>query len=93
MSDVIRHFLVRYDIGRQSADVEAFGEDYDAALIAYAAAEKELRADPQVEVVLLGADSEQTIRRTHSSYFMGAESDDPFAAHLARAGVRAPAFG
>ncbi len=93
MSDEIRHFLVRYDIGRQSAEIESFGEDYEAALVAYAAAEKQLRADPQVEVVLLGADSEATLRRTHSSYFMGAETDDPFAAHLARAGVRAPAFG
>jgi len=91
--DVIQHFLLRYDIRRQSAEIESFGEDHDAALVAYAAAEKALRAEEQIEVVLLGAYSVEAIRRTHSSYFMGGSSEDPFAEHLARVGIRPPTFG
>lgn len=34
MRDVIQHLLLRYDIGRQSAEIESFSEDYDAALVA-----------------------------------------------------------
>lgn len=66
----IRHFLVVYDVVRGVAAVEEFGTDYDAALAAYAEREKEHQFDPAYEVVLLGADSLDTIKKTHSSYFL-----------------------
>lgn len=50
--------------------MEEFGTDYDDALEAYAVREREHRLDPAVEVVLLGADSLDTIKKTHSSYFL-----------------------
>lgn len=65
----IKNFLVIYDIAEQSADVQPFGSDYDAALAAYESAEREHRGDPNVEVVLFGSDSEETLERTHGSYF------------------------
>jgi hypothetical protein len=66
----IRHFLVIYDIAAREATVDdRFGSDYDAALEAYAAAEQTYRGRADIEVVLLGADSIETIKKTHSSYF------------------------
>ncbi len=66
----IRHFLVVYDIPARQANVDdRFGSDYGAALEAYAEAEQLYRGRDDVEVVLLGADSLETIKKTHSSYF------------------------
>jgi hypothetical protein len=69
----INHFLVVYDIRHGLAHVDAYGRDYDAALAAYAEAEELHRDDGNVEVVLLGSDSIETLERTHSSYFELAE--------------------
>lgn len=82
MSDTIKHFLLTFDIGRQTAQVREFGDDYEAALNAYDEAEDQVRPDPQVEVVLLGADSLETLKKTHSSYFMGTPAEHPFASFL-----------
>jgi hypothetical protein len=71
MSDTpIHHFLVVYDIPAREANVDdSFGDDYDAALVAYTQAEETYRGREDIEVVLLGADSIETIKKTHSSYF------------------------
>jgi hypothetical protein len=65
----IRHFLVVYDIARRQTDVRHFGTDYDAAQRAYADLEWETRTNANVDAVLLSADSLETVKRTHSSYF------------------------
>ncbi len=66
----IRHFLVIYDIAAREAHVDDhFGGDLEAALEAYSQAEETYRGRGDVEVVLLGADSIDTIKKTHSSYF------------------------
>ncbi len=65
----IQHFLIIYDINVGKARVQPFGDDYDGALTAYAKAEQELRETPNLEIVLVGADSIETVERTHSSYF------------------------
>jgi len=65
----IQHFLVVYDIAAREAHVDNYGSDYDAAIEAYAKAEETYRRRDDVEVVLLGADSLDTIKKTHSSYF------------------------
>jgi hypothetical protein len=70
----IKHFLVTYDIHAGRAQVSQFGTDYDAALHAYEQAEQSLRDRSDIEVVLLSADSLQTIKRTHSSYFDARDS-------------------
>jgi hypothetical protein len=70
MDPDIQHFLVIYDIAAREANVDdRFGSDYDAALAAYAEAEQTYRGRADIEVVLLGADSVETIKKTHSSYF------------------------
>lgn len=66
----IRHFLVIYDIPAREANVDdRYGSDYEAAIKAYEQAEQLYRGRDDVEVVLLGADSIETIKKTHSSYF------------------------
>jgi hypothetical protein len=69
----INHFLVIYDIRNGLAHVDRFEKNYDDALAAYAEAEEAHRNDSNVEVVLLGSDSIETLERTHSSYFELAE--------------------
>lgn len=70
MTDVdINHFLVVYNLAEGLAHVERFGIDYEAALAAYAKAEQDFANRETFDIVLLGADSIETIERTHSSYF------------------------
>jgi hypothetical protein len=69
--DEIQHFLVIYDPSTGEAGVQAFGTDYDAAQAAYADAEKASGLDTKLDIVLLSADSLETIKQTHSSYFNG----------------------
>lgn len=65
----IRHFLIIYDIPTAKTQVRDFGTDYDAALEAYAEIEGEMRGRDDLDIVLVGADSLETVKRTHSSYF------------------------
>lgn len=67
--DDIKHFLVTFDIRRDASEVEEFGTDTDAALAAYFAAEQAHSGDRNIEVVLLGSDSLETVKRTHANYF------------------------
>jgi hypothetical protein len=85
----INHFLVIYDIPNGMAHVESFGRDYDHALASYADAEAIHRDNVNVEVVLLGSDSIETLERTHSSYFELAEKhvDRLVARELAELGL------
>jgi len=72
--DEIQHFLVVFDPKTDKVEVQKFGTDYDAAQAAYAEAEQENGGvDARLDIVLLSADSLETIERTHSSYF-GADS-------------------
>jgi hypothetical protein len=66
--DDIHHFLVIYDVRARQASVEQF-DDYDDALAAYERIEKEHLGRDDLDIVLLGADSLETIKKTHSSYF------------------------
>lgn len=86
----ILHFLVVYDIRSAMADVVNFGTDYDGALEAYNQAEEAHRDDANTEVVLLGSDSIETLKRTHSSYFELSEKhiDQVVARELAQLGLR-----
>ena len=72
--DEIQHFLVVFDPETDKVEVQKFGTDYDAAQAAYAVAEQANGGvDARLDIVLLSADSLETIERTHSSYF-GADS-------------------
>jgi hypothetical protein len=67
--DEIKHFLVVFDPGSGDVEVRSFGTDYEAAQSAYAEAEKENGLETTLDIVLLSADSQETIEQTHSSYF------------------------
>jgi len=69
-ADAIRHFLLVYDRanGRQLG-VEEFGSDVDAALARYLEVEKRYADNPRMDIVLVGSDSLDTVRVTHSNYF------------------------
>jgi hypothetical protein len=67
--DEIQHFLVAYDPATDGVSVESFGTDYEAAQRAYAEAEQANGVNAKLDVVLLSADSLETIKQTHSSYF------------------------
>lgn len=70
--DEINHFLVIYDPATGNVEVKRFGSDYDAAQAAYAKLEEASRiAGDDRDIVLLSADSLETIKQTHSSYFGG----------------------
>ncbi len=65
----ITHFLIVFDrdAGKQ-LDLIRF-QDFKEAIEAYNRVEDEYADRPRIDVVLLGADSVETIRFTHSSYF------------------------
>jgi hypothetical protein len=65
----IHHFLIVYDIPTSKAQVRDFGTDYDGAIAAYSEIEGEMRDRDDLDIVLVGADSLETVKRTHSSYF------------------------
>jgi hypothetical protein len=68
----IIHFLLVFDHGRQAL-IEAPREFNDAgeAAAAYEALERKHRGDSNLEIVLVGSDSLETIKQTHGNYFDG----------------------
>jgi hypothetical protein len=74
MTTQTRYFLL---ITRPGIDVhvEDVGSDEVAAATMYTEREREYGDRPEVEVVLVGADSLETVRKTHSHYF-AIDSDD-----------------
>lgn len=69
--DEIKHFLITFDPSTGDTAVRAFGTDYDAAQAAYVEAEQTNGLGGKLDIVLLSADSLETIKQTHSSYFSG----------------------
>lgn len=65
----LTHFLLVYDLRQQRlVDVRKF-IDATEATDAYGQAELEHLGDKDCEIVLVGADSLDTIRKTHGHYF------------------------
>jgi hypothetical protein len=56
-------------VTRRKTTVVEFGTDYEVAQHAYQEAEQRARGRQDLDVVLLSADSLETIKLTHSSYF------------------------
>lgn len=65
------HFLLVYDHHRHELVKTEVFRNSSAATEAYAAAEREARELLHLEIVLVGADSIETIQETHASYFEG----------------------
>ena len=91
MSDrTTTHYLIVYDHQELKPLAMTTYKDSRAAMKAYDATEQEYEDRERVEVVLLGADSEDTVRITHPVYFQSGPLDpadlfEPFKELLARA--------
>lgn len=74
------HFLLVYDLkAGQLVSQESFTDGGQAAA-AYAQCERDHHRDEDVEIVLVAADSIETIQVTHGQYFDGDPSASPFLA-------------
>lgn len=72
----IVHFLLVYDHKQQRLVSRRQFTNGTTAASAYAAFEAEHRDDANLEIVLVSADSLQTIRKTHGHYFRS--NEEPF---------------
>lgn len=70
-------FLIVFDRRTGKPMVEDLGTDIDSAMEMYRMREHALAGHADLEVALLGSSSEETLRRTHSSYFGAADGLGP----------------
>ena len=70
MPDRIQQFLLVFDrkVGHLIR-TEEYGEDAERAVAAYAETEAIYCDRRDIEVVLIGSDSFETVKRTHANYF------------------------
>lgn len=70
----MKYYVLIYDQRDGDLQIEAFPEGAgDAALARRFELERQEREHPEKEVVMLGADSEADLRRTHARYFDSVE--------------------
>ncbi len=69
MSVSILSYLLVFNRRTLTSKVFEFGEDAEAALMAYSEREMQHKDDPLTEVVLMGSDSLESVKATHSNYF------------------------
>ena len=74
------HFLLAYDRHLQRLVSQRPYSNAAEALAAYEAMEKEHREDRHMEIVLVGADSIETVMLTHGNYFDGQPTASPYLA-------------
>ena len=68
--EAIHHYLLDYDHAKSQLVIdEDFGTDADAALESYSALEKQHKDNLSMDIVLVGSDSIETVKVTHSTYF------------------------
>lgn len=72
------HFLLVYNHKEQRLVQQQPFTDAGEATDAYAKAEEFARDEPHLEIVLVGADSIETIMETHASYFDGTVTKSRF---------------
>lgn len=80
---VIQHFLLVFDHrqGRLLDEVD-FKDDSTRALAEYARREEQHRDDPDIDIVLIGSDSIETVRLTHANYFDGSVAKSKYLAGI-----------
>jgi hypothetical protein len=76
----LKHFLLVYDLAAQRLVKQQEFSDGDEAAVAYADLEREFKGSQDLEIVLVGADSIETIMRTHAHYFDAVGTTSPFLA-------------
>lgn len=75
MSEPIQHFLLIFDrAAGRLIRTEEFGTDSERAVEAYGATEDQYVDRADIEVVLIGSDSLDTVKLTHANYFGAPDS-------------------
>jgi len=72
MSDFIHFLLVFNRTSGELISIDSF-EEQDLATSALSVSERSHEGDEQIEVVLISADSIDTLKKTHGHYFSGVE--------------------
>ena len=87
----VKHFLLRFDRAKDElVECREFGTDAESALTAYSELEREHWDCPAMDIVLIGSDSLETVKVTHSTYFSGsAQRADSMRAQLGRSRITA----
>jgi hypothetical protein len=67
--DASNYFLLIYNQSTGELAVEEFGDSPELAAAEYGRRERSYGDRSEIEVVLVGADSLETIKKTHSHYF------------------------
>lgn len=92
MSDDAKWYIVIADTQSGESTLVAFGEDTDAATTEYGVLEEKYRHDTtRYEVVLIGADDEDSVRSMYPHWFTGLPRAE--AKHLAMSWLSKPAYG
>lgn len=65
----MKHFLLVYDRKAEILIDQQVFDDSAKALSAYEEKEREFMGNKDLEIVLIGADSIETVRQTHANYF------------------------
>jgi hypothetical protein len=73
------HFLLVYDRKAQKLVFEREYEDSAEAVKAYEETEEMYRDQHHMEIVLVGADSIETVKLTHGNYFEAGSGAEPVA--------------
>lgn len=67
-----KDFILLFNEAEQKLqEVLHFGDDSAAALREYGALERKYRDAPYMDILLVGSDSLETVKLTHSTYFTG----------------------
>jgi hypothetical protein len=74
------HFLLVYDRRRQQLVVQRPFSNSEETVSAYEKTEQEHRDESHMEIVLIGADSIETVMLTHGNYFDAVPSASPYLA-------------
>ena len=75
MSSIKNFLLIFNHAANELVRCVEFDDDVDSATVAYANAEQEFRGSSSVDIVLVGSDSIESVRMTHSTYFTDGSRD------------------
>jgi hypothetical protein len=78
MTGKLAYFLLVFDHGQGHLVYQEEFHDSTKAVEAYFAMEEQHRDDRNVETVLIGSDSIETVRITHANYFDGTVATSRF---------------
>lgn len=70
-SKMLRHFLLIFDHDKGELTQQDEYDNAEVAAAAYVQAETDLADRGNLEIVLIGADSIETVMQTHAGYFTG----------------------